>query len=63
MEAAIFMSRKTTTERTYSYVNTWFSSPDTPRWEQAFSADEGKTWETNWMWTLSRVRNESDKVH
>lgn len=22
---------------------------DTPRWEQAFSLDEGKTWETNWI--------------
>jgi hypothetical protein len=42
---------------------TWFNSPDFPRWEQAFSADGGKTWETNWMWTLSRVRNESDKTH
>jgi hypothetical protein len=25
------------------------------RWEQAFSPDEGRTWETNWVMTLSRV--------
>jgi hypothetical protein len=23
--------------------------------------DGGKTWETNWIWTLSRLRNGSDK--
>lgn len=33
---------------------TWISSPDAPSWEQAFSVDGGKTWETNWRWTLSR---------
>jgi len=27
----------------------------TPRWEQAFSADGGKTWETNWVMDYSRV--------
>jgi hypothetical protein len=25
-----------------------------PRWEQAFSDDEGKTWETNWIMTFIR---------
>lgn len=29
----------------------WSSDP--PRWEQAFSDDEGETWETNWIWSLS----------
>jgi hypothetical protein len=26
----------------------------TPRWEQAFSADGGKTWETNWVMDMTR---------
>jgi hypothetical protein len=26
-----------------------------PRWEQAFSADGGKTWETNWRMAFERV--------
>jgi hypothetical protein len=25
------------------------------RWEQAFSVDEGKTWETNWVMMMSRM--------
>jgi hypothetical protein len=27
---------------------------DSCRWEQAFSADGGKTWETNFIWDLMR---------
>lgn len=26
-----------------------------PRWEQAFSADEGRTWETNWVMDMTRL--------
>ena len=33
----------------------WFSSdPAKPRWEQAFSADGGATWETNWTMDFRR---------
>jgi hypothetical protein len=27
----------------------------TPRWEQAFSADAGATWETNWIMDFGRI--------
>lgn len=29
-------------------------SPDSCHWEQAFSADSGKNWETNYIWDLTR---------
>jgi hypothetical protein len=32
------------------------------RFEQAFSADGGKTWEVNWIATDTRVKDESDKT-
>ncbi len=28
---------------------------NTARWEQAFSPDDGKTWETNWIMTMTRI--------
>jgi hypothetical protein len=31
-------------------------TPTTARWEQAFSTDGGRTWETNWVMDLSRRR-------
>jgi hypothetical protein len=31
-------------------------SAEQTRWEQAFSLDGGKTWETNWIITASKVR-------
>jgi len=35
---------------------TWSrTDTETPRWEQAFSPDEGKTWETNWIMDATRV--------
>ena len=31
-------------------------TPTTARWEQAFSPDGGKTWETNWEMDFTRQR-------
>ena len=33
----------------------WTPSPTSPRWEQAFSNDSGKTWETNWVMRFTRT--------
>ena len=33
----------------------WTVRTDAPRWEQAFSADGGTTWETNWVMKFRRV--------
>lgn len=34
----------------------WTCTPgDAPRWEQAFSPDEGRTWETNWVMRFTRM--------
>ncbi|MEA2488850.1 MAG: hypothetical protein QOH21_642 [Acidobacteriota bacterium] len=35
---------------------TWtHDTPTTARWQQAFSADDGATWETNWIMHMSRA--------
>jgi len=33
------------------------TNPDAPKWEQAFSSDGGKTWETNWIVNFTRENN------
>lgn len=32
------------------------NSPDSCHWEQAFSADGGRTWKTNFIWDLAREK-------
>jgi hypothetical protein len=40
---------------------TWSDiSSDSARWEQAFSADDGDTWETNWIMISTRVKVEEE---
>jgi hypothetical protein len=38
-------------------------TPNSGRFEQAFSDDGGKTWEVNWVNTYTRVGNEPDQTH
>jgi hypothetical protein len=38
-------------------------TPNSCRFEQAFSDDGGKTWEVNWITTDTRAKDESDKAH
>jgi len=38
-------------------------TPNSSHFEQAFSDDGGKTWETNWIATDTRVKEEPDKAH
>jgi len=38
-------------------------TPNSCRFEQAFSDDGGKTWEVNWIATDTRVKDETDKAH
>ena len=33
---------------------TWTADRERPRWEQAFSIDGGRTWETNWIMDFTR---------
>lgn len=33
-----------------------------PRWEQAFSADSGASWETNWVMMFSRIDTDSARA-
>lgn len=34
---------------------TWSRGTDRARWEQAFSPDDGRTWETNWTMAFTRA--------
>lgn len=47
------------------YTRNSFSNitPDSCRFEQAFSDDGGKTWETNWVMTFARVKGKSGQAH
>ncbi len=38
-------------------------TPDSCRFEQAFSDDGGRTWEVNWIAVDTRVKDEADKAH
>lgn len=41
--------------RAVKVVYRWYAHRQRPRWEQAYSIDSGKTWETNWIMQLTRL--------
>ena len=59
-----FYDQESFNGRTILVRNVWSDiTPDSCRFEQAFSDDGGKTWEVNWIATDTRVKDESVKVH
>ena len=59
-----FYDQESFNGRTILDRNLWSDiTPDSCRFEQAFSDDGGKTWEVNWIATDTRVKDESVKVH
>jgi hypothetical protein len=49
-DVGVFHGEDTFEDRPVRVRFTWSGvTTSTPRWEQAFSEDEGETWETNWV--------------
>lgn len=58
-----FYSQETFNGRTILVRNIWSDiTPDSCRFEQAFSDDGGRTWEVNWIAVDTRVTGESGKA-
>jgi hypothetical protein len=56
-----FFDREPFNGRTISTRNGFSEiTKDSSRFEQAFSDDGGKTWETNWIMTFTRVKDVAD---
>ena len=52
----LFFAKDTLEGRPISIRFTWNANPGgNPRWEQAFSADGGSTWEINWTMDFTRA--------
>jgi hypothetical protein len=57
-----FFDQETFNGRSILVRNVWSDiTPDSCRFEQAFSDDGGKTWEVNWIAIDTRVKDKSDK--
>ena len=54
-DVGVFEGRDTLEGRPIVVRFTWARVTTTPRWEQAFSEDGGKIWETNWVMEFSRL--------
>ena len=54
-DVGLFEGKDTFEGRPIRVRFTWTRlGPETARWEQAFSADGGTTWETNWVMEMTR---------
>ena len=61
-ERGEFFDQETFNERSILVRNVWSDiTPDSCRFEQAFSDDGGKTWEVNWIAVDIRVNDQSDR--
>jgi hypothetical protein len=59
-----FFDQESFNGRTILVRNVWSDiTPDSCRFEQAFSDDGGKTWEVNWIAIDTRMKDNSDKAH
>jgi hypothetical protein len=59
-----FFDTETINGKSIKVRNLWtIASPDSCHFEQAFSTDNGTTWETNWMVTDTRVHDGPDHTH
>lgn len=57
-DVGIFESPDTFEDRPILVRYTWSRvTTSSPRWEQAFSEDGGKTWEANWVLDFTRAKN------
>jgi hypothetical protein len=55
-DVGLFYGQDTDEGKPVKVVYRWEKQgPRNARWEQAFSYDDGKTWETNWIIELTRA--------
>jgi hypothetical protein len=52
--AGLFLAEDVIAGKPVKVRFTWLAHAAHPRWEQAFSADDGNTWETNWTMDFTR---------
>ncbi len=57
-DSELFDGRLILSRNSFSHI-----TPTSSRFEQAFSADGGKTWETNWVMTFTRAQDEASSGH
>ncbi|MGD8379463.1 MAG: hypothetical protein PVI56_07620 [Gammaproteobacteria bacterium] len=55
-KTGLFYGKDTYAGQAVTVRFTWsITGPDSAHWEQAFSTDGGKTWETNWVMDMTRL--------